>query len=255
MRLNYLFLYVEKSRKLQSCFRSYLKATCLCKYVASVPHTNSFSTSAILNARIGDGEIDLEADLDYNLESYSTLVDHNYARDLLYKNSRDVLLQRIYKCASIQELFKVFKSSSKDFNCHHITQTVLVLHDFKKIYQSIHSSNVTELEKSSIQFLNKLEQNRHFTDFLNLIDKKINQFGYTTLSYTMLYLNKLGLKVSSPTIQLLTQTLEKSLLVKFLISPASRYLQTAFSEVNLRSYYMSQNLIPLVFNEIGKNIA
>ncbi|RZC31754.1 uncharacterized protein BDFB_008114, partial [Asbolus verrucosus] len=193
-----------------------------------------------------EDDSDNENDSQYNYASVE--IDQSNARDILFKNSKDRLLNRIYNCVSVQELFNVLNNNISEYNCEHITLTVLVLYDLKKIYDDI--NHMKQSINISRDFLEQLEKNKSFQKLLKLIKKQIVYFDMDTLSYTLLYLNKLGIGIESPLLQLLSQTLEKKLRKKFSISSASKFLEAAFSEVNLRSYFMSQHLIPLVFNEI-----
>lgn len=214
-----------------------------------LPQTQMVSTCAPQNMRIYQDDSSSDEDID----SYymNTLKHEGYARDLLYKDTKDILLNRIYCCMSVQELFNVLESNLKYYKCEDLTQTVFVLYDLMRIYCDVAVANKKSLIEAKEEFLKNLLLNGSFQKFVNLIEEKIYDFDCNTLSYCVFYLRKLGLNLETKPMQLMTDLLRKKLEKEFSIGPTSRYLETVFDEVNLRSHFMSQELIPFVINEIG----
>nr|XP_008192822.1 PREDICTED: FAST kinase domain-containing protein 1 isoform X1 [Tribolium castaneum] len=211
---------------------------------------HQLSTCAPLKMRTYRDDSSSDEDLDYGY--ISTLKQEGYARDLLYKNTKDILLNRIYCCVSVQELFNVIERNSHFYRCEDITQTVFVLYDLMRIFCDVAVANRKSLTEAKDEFLNNLLANGTFQKLLQITEEKIHTFDSNTLSYCLLYLRKLGLDVEIKPVQLMNETIRKKLEKEFLIAPASRYLETIFDEVNLRSYFMAQELIPLVLNEIDR---
>ncbi|KAJ3659143.1 hypothetical protein Zmor_010848 [Zophobas morio] len=210
------------------------------------------STSAAHHLRIpAQDETPSDDDTAEIDDSYLNITTYEgYARDLLFKNSKDLLLRHIYHCASVQELLSVIDKNLNHFEHEHITQTVFVLHDLQRIYQDFSSSKTKNLSQSANEFFEKLQKEDHFQKLLTLTETKVHHFDSRTLSYCALYLNKLGLTIDTKTMQLLCDTLKKKLLDKFSLASTTRFLETVFSETSLRPFFMSQELMPLVFKEI-----
>ncbi|XP_044253945.1 FAST kinase domain-containing protein 1, mitochondrial isoform X2 [Tribolium madens] len=249
MRFSHLFLMYAKRtvcvRSLVPPFRYFEIKNQKCGLVQC-----QLSTCAPLNMRPYRDDSSTDEDLDYDY--ISTLKQEGYARDLLYKNTKDILLNRIYSCVSVQELFNVLERNSHYYRCEDVTQTVFVLYDLMRIFCDVAVANRKSLTEAKAEFLNNLLVNSSFQKLLQIAEGKIHDFDSNTLSFCLLYLTKLGLDIGTKPVQLLNEIIRKKLVNEFKISPTSRYLETIFEEVNLRSYFMSQELIPLVINEIDR---
>lgn len=257
MKLNRVFAFLTK----RICYFPYLKALKrrqLNCYQASgkygVVATRFFSISPPLklstneNDEIMDEEIDIEYDLG---ENYIEETDESCARDLLYKNTSDPLLIRISNSVSVEELLNVFRKSKSRVNSEHLVQTTLVLYDLKKIFHDINNNCLPYKNVPSNDFIEQLKQNDSFQKLLVAITQNVGTFNVTQLGVLVLYLNKLGLGIESDLLQILSLKLCKDLVEDFQIDSAARYLESVFSVTNLRSYFMAQDIIPFVINQIG----
>jgi hypothetical protein len=252
MRFNNLFLLYKQSKMFVQHFVKPLsyyhsKSSYLNKCVLGT--TKSFSTNAPRYSSIYQDEYDFDDEIDSECD-YSAKIRESYVRDLLYKNSKDLLLNRIYCCVSIQELFNVLENNIHYYNSEHITQTVLVLFDLRTIYCDINIASGKHPNELSTEFSQKLQENSTFQKLLNITEQKINCFDDDALSYSLLYLNKLGLNIEVTAVQLLCHTLKRKLIKNFCLSRTARFLETVFNEATLRPYFISQELVPLVLNEI-----
>ncbi|KAJ8982983.1 hypothetical protein NQ317_001423 [Molorchus minor] len=163
------------------------------------------------------------------------------ARDVLFKNSKDWVVNNLNRCASVEELFNVVNDNIDIFEDAHITQTILVLRDLQNMCH-YYSSDI-----SPKKFLNNLNDDHNFHRILKLIETRIDTFDPQYLSVLFLYLKKLGIAVEEPFMQTISLKLRDHLLNAFCWICVLDF----YSENSVRPYYMSLNLVPTILAQIG----
>lgn len=173
---------------------------------------------------------------------------HNdVATHTLFKNSTDHHSLSIAKCVSVEEVFTFVKRHLSHLEPKHLAQVVLIIKELKSIYND-HYRQPGEVDK----FLNKLLEHPEFVQVTNTIENKLNQFDPVCLSYTLYHLYKLDIPVESCLIQGVAIKLRDHLLNDFDLESASRLLNVVYCENSIRPYYIVLNLIPTIFQYIGK---
>lgn len=173
---------------------------------------------------------------------------HNdVATHLLFNNSTDPHSLSIAKCVSLEEVFTFVKHHINHLEPKHLAQAVLIIKELKTIYND-HYRQPGEVDK----FLNKLLEHPEFFQITTTIESKLNEFDPVCLSYTLYHLCKLDIPVESSLIQGVALKLRDLVLSDFDLEVASRLINVVFYENSVRPYYVVLNLIPTIFQYIGK---
>lgn len=173
---------------------------------------------------------------------------HNdVATHTLFKNCTDYHSLSIAKCVSVEEVFTFVKQHINDLEPKHLAQVVLIIKELKSIYND-HYRQPGEVDR----FLNKLLEHPEFFQVTSRINSKLNEFDPVCLSYTLYHLCKLDIPVESSLIQGVAMKLRDHLLSDFDLEIASRLVNVVFHENSVRPYYIVLNLIPTIFQYIGR---
>ncbi|KAJ8944787.1 hypothetical protein NQ318_003655, partial [Aromia moschata] len=184
-------------------------------------------------------------------EDFSVLETDQYesfesAREILFKDVNDSIIQELNKCVSVEEVLNLIKIRKDSFDDAHFTQTIFVLKDLQNMCHHFSSEVTTK------KFVENLCNDKEFHGLITSIEEKLNKFDPKYLSYVVLYLNKLGIVVEEQIIQKILLQIRDHLLKHFSLDICSRFLQVLFNENSVRPYYMSLNLIPMVTSHIGE---
>lgn len=238
-----LFLRTIRGIFKQKCAQSMLKISytkVIKNRVFSVPVTNN------INRKLHDESDNLEEqDIEHELYEDQPL----FLKTMLYPNTTDPLINKINNCTSFQQVLDLVNEESVQLDYRHLTQMVLVMWDLFKV---LHHVNGMRWDKSitKTSYLDELHKSNEFKKILTLIDTNLDNFDVYSLSYVMLYLNKLGIKHDSNLLKEITQKVLYRLLENYKNDSGSRFLVTVFSEQNLRSLYTALPLVPHVLNSV-----
>lgn len=174
-----------------------------------------------------------------------------FIRNALYPTSKNPITNRLVNCTSIQEALDIIKANNDNLGNEQITQATATFWDLIKVIQYLSGIPETKENVRINKVVLQLHNDPKFKILLNLIEKNINSFTASDLSYVHLHLCKLGLDEYHNTIKLIVDTLKLKLREQFSLSSASRFITSCFIEYSLRSHFNVQPFIPLVFNELG----
>ncbi|CAH0560501.1 unnamed protein product [Brassicogethes aeneus] len=225
---------LKKNSKAFTCEHSF-------KYVSSI-YENQYRKKHLDTFRNAKNVSEIE---DLELLETEVLEEEKTASLILFNKSEDDILHMLSKAASIEEVFMIFTDNKTKFNCEHITQTILVLYDLQKIYFKINMQ-----PNASSNFAETVFNSNAFRRIINLIDIKLNKFDTLYLSYTFLYLNKLGFNINNCLMQKIDNFMRFKLEKDFNLHEASNYFKTIFLEDEIKPIYQVVNIIPNVFKSI-----
>lgn len=240
-----LFLRTIRGLFKQKCAQNMLKisyTTVIKNRVFIVPVTNN------IKRKLHDDSDNLEEqDIEHELYEDQPL----FLRTVLYPNTTDPLINKINSCTSLQQVLDLVNEESKQLDYRHLTQMVLVMWDLFKV---LHHIKGMRWDKSMINmsYLNELHKSNKFKKILKLIYTNLDKFDVYSLSYVMLYLNKLGIKHDNDLLKEITQNVLCRLLENYKNDSASRFLVTVFTEQNLRSLYTVLPLVPHILNSVDE---
>lgn len=224
---------------------NFLKKFVLCR---SVAHVSSVRNSKNHFQCVNNTKQALETE-DVGLLETETDDEIKLAKYFLFNNSSDNIINELMKAVSIQEVFKIFTQNRDRYNDAHITQTVLVLFDFLKLYLEL--NNLQPSNKNKNGFTVTVLESDEFKQLLGLIESKIDTFNTKYLSYVMLYLNKLGLNPNHNVMIKIDNFMRYKLEHEFNLEEASTYFKSIFCDDYIKPLYQVINIIPSVFKSIG----
>lgn len=174
-----------------------------------------------------------------------------FVRNALYPESKDPIINNLVQCTSIQQVLDIVKTNSYQLSNEQITQTVATFWDLIKVWFYLNGMPESKENVKSNEVILQLYDNAEFQSLLKVIEKNIDDFYASDLSYVHLYLTKLGLDENHNTIKLIVNAMKSKLMKEFSLASASRFITGCFSEYNLKSHFHVQPFIPLILNEIG----
>lgn len=172
------------------------------------------------------------------------------AMSVLFKNNSDPKIAEIEKCASVEEVFTFVRDNINKLNYEHLSQIVLTLYELQSIF--IFQYEEDDSFEFRRNFYKKLLEHKEFYMVTTALENALYSFDPLFLSYTILYLNRLGVPEESHLIQDMAVKLRDHLLENFCLDIVTRLIRVIFLENSVRPFYMIIDLIPKIFNQIGK---
>ncbi|KAI4462510.1 fast leu-rich domain-containing [Holotrichia oblita] len=207
-----------------------------------------------------DENTDDESELtnDINDEYTQLYMQPQSIKDILYPNSKDVLIKKINECASLQDIYAFLMKHGDELNTMHITQLVLVLWDLQKMFYHVTLSsspsyvNVLEFDKISANYMKTFKDDQISNRLWKLIESKISDFSIEQLSYVILYLNKMGIHPKEEIITILTSQFQKQFNADSSLSSLTRFMSAIYLKGDLSYFYNIQQFIPIVLDSIDR---
>ncbi|KAF4523268.1 hypothetical protein B566_EDAN006891 [Ephemera danica] len=172
-------------------------------------------------------------------------------RSSLYPNSEDPLILKLNESKSVQDVFIFLHKNQDSLTSSHISQAVLVLWDLQRVFMQVSVDNnpidnLSELQK----YVKAVSGHPDFHNLLRLVKEKHNDFSPDALTCTLLYLMKMDVDKTHPTVEVLLQQCERELL-SFPITAISRFL-VAVQGGQLWTIAITQTVVPLVLKQIAE---
>lgn len=225
----------------------------LCKKYFKTSH----KTSTIFinnNFRYLHDDNDTESiQVEENIVSVAALYEETpaFVRNALYPENKKPVLNKLVHCTCIQEALDIIKRENENLSNEEITQATATFWDLIKVLHYLSGIPETRENVKANEGVLQLHKDSEFQALLILIEKRIDTFNVTDLSYVHLYLIKLGLDENHSTIKLIMDTLKQKLMKEFCISSASRFVTGCFTDYSLKSHFNVQPFIPSIIKKIG----
>lgn len=185
-------------------------------------------------------------------------------RSLLYPDSTDTLVSQLNECASVENVFNIIRENYNSFQSIHISQAILVLWDLQKIfykhnifYENDNNSG-TILSSNAIlkNYMDQVNAHEDFEKLMRLVEEKFKDFSLDALTCSLLYLNRMGVKLKTNTMQHMIARCEEEIkncdVETFPLTALSRFIVTLFSQDSLWPNIISINSMPIILNRLGK---
>lgn len=257
MAYRLIFKYITMSKKvfLQKC---YLNVNSCYNFHKHFNHINArYFTGAPYNSDAESDSEEEEIDLDVQLLHKSDI------RNILYSESTDPLIAKLNDCASVQDVFNIIRENQDVMEPSHISQAVLVLWDLQKIfykhnkqYALSNGAKNTLLGPNSIlqNYMNQVNSHEDFETLIKLLEKFYLEFTMDALTCSIMYLNRMGVKLTTNSMKLMIthceDCIKKSENYSFPLTSLSRFLVTV-CQGNLYSALVSIKAWPIVVFKLG----
>lgn len=171
----------------------------------------------------------------------------------------DELSEKIRNSASIQDVLTIINLNHENMCWEHIVQSIVMLWELHKILFSFNGLNTNVIHQNfsllpdQVQnYISKFHVDNDFACLLNILEKNYQKMDIESLSYCLMYLNKLGLPLKHKTLQLLINEIQNQFTNdNYNLLSISTFATTLCQEPDIYSYYVLKDMIPTIYSFIG----